>query len=287
MEKITFDSGKVGKKLLIFGAMHGNEVCGPLGIQRITDQLESGSLTLISGSVTFVPVCNPAAYAAGKRMLEQNLNRICRKTEHPVTNEEHLANELCALIDAHDALLDIHSTAAEGPFNLFIDYPTRDNQSFADALGAEVVILDWPAVYANSAHNFDSYTSDWYAHEAGKIGILIECGQHTDPHSIDVAEQSILRTLMHFGILSPATDMPVATAPKRTVVMTHVFKKENENDQFVADFNHLQLLPTGTAIAERANGEKIYAEVESVIIFPKTYAVAGAEWFYLGLEKNT
>ncbi|MFO0387775.1 MAG: succinylglutamate desuccinylase/aspartoacylase family protein, partial [bacterium] len=52
-----------GPRVLILGAVHGNEICGTRAIERVLREIDDGSLKIERGSVTFVPVTNPLAYA--------------------------------------------------------------------------------------------------------------------------------------------------------------------------------------------------------------------------------
>ena len=57
-----------GSRLIITGAVHGNETCGTKAIQRVMQELDSGALIIRNGAVTFVPIANPLAYAKGERL---------------------------------------------------------------------------------------------------------------------------------------------------------------------------------------------------------------------------
>lgn len=105
----SFAGLEPGPKLLVLGAVHGNEVCGTRGIERIIAEFDSGALNLQCGQVTFVPITNPLAYHLKQRMGDRNLNRNLRPTTEPVDYEDRIANALCPLLEAHDALLDLHS----------------------------------------------------------------------------------------------------------------------------------------------------------------------------------
>lgn len=285
IERFSFDSHAPGTNLLVFGAIHGDEHCGPVAIERIIQRIQNGKLQVTRGSVTFVPVCNPEAYSAKKRVLKENLNRVFRKTEHPESTEAELANELCPLVDACDALLDIHSSFVPAPSNVFVDYPTPENMNFAKSLSPDFIIFDWPLVYKNTPHAFDSWTTDRYAHEAGKIGILAECGKHDDPQALILAEQYILRTLSHFKLVDIDQDGRISEARPCSIYMTEIFKRESADDRFTKPWYHLEPVASGTTIAVRASGEKISVTQDSYIIFPKEYALPEGEWFYLGMEK--
>ena len=271
---------KPGSRLLVFGAVHGNEPCGPAAIRRLIANIENGTLSLKRGSVRFVPIANPDAYREKKRLLEKNLNRVFRKTANPASYEERLANELTALMDRNsDVFLDVHSSSAPGPVNVFIDYPTPENKALASALGADYVLLDWPKVYENNPYGFESYCTSRYAHEIGIPGVLIECGQHDDPKTVDVAETVILRAMAHAGLI----DFPAERfAPPRAIRMQTLEKKLHTGDRFEKEWRHLEEIPAGTRVATRESGEALVAENDSVMILPKHGAKAGEEWFYLG-----
>lgn len=286
VKSYLYESGSDGPRLIVLGAIHGDEPCGPEGIQRVMQKIDTGELELRAGSVCFVPIANPEAYQAQERELSENLNRILRKTDNPTLYEAKLANELCALIDEADVMLDIHSSHANAPVNIFIDYPTPTNIALASAIGAEYAIYDWPKVYENNAHAFNSYTSDWYAHESGASGVLFECGQHNDPNAITIAEEAILRTLVHTGLCDGVPGLDHKAHTGRAVYMKHIFARESQHDVFMDEWSHLQLVAENTLIAKRSDGSEIRAERESVIIFPKPYAKDGGEWFYLGVLDN-
>ena len=50
---------EAGPRLIVTGAVHGNETAGTQGIRRVLDAIDHGDIEIIRGSVTFVPVCNP------------------------------------------------------------------------------------------------------------------------------------------------------------------------------------------------------------------------------------
>lgn len=283
IEKYAFDSGLAGRHLLVFGAIHGDEVCGPAAIRNVIADIESGALTIITGRVTFVPVANKKAFENRTRLIEADLNRVFQKTAAPDSHEAALANELCALADTADFLLDLHSSTAPGPINAFIDYPTKENTAFVQALGAEYEIFDWPAAYEAKGAELLSHTTERYMHEIGKSGTTFECGQHADPAAVPVGERTIRRALAHLGIVEPIDELlPQATR----VIMQEVVLCENNDDVLLAPWKHLQKIPAGTCIARRQSGEEICVTVPSIIIFPYAAAEKGDEWFYLGTEKS-
>ncbi|HRE14658.1 MAG TPA: succinylglutamate desuccinylase/aspartoacylase family protein, partial [Usitatibacteraceae bacterium] len=114
-QSLTFTGAKPGPKLIVTGAVHGNETCGTKAIRRVVAEIESGLLAIVAGEVTFVPVTNPLAYLKGDRAGDRNLNRNLSPTATPADFEDRVANWLCPLLGRHEILLDLHSTRAKNP----------------------------------------------------------------------------------------------------------------------------------------------------------------------------
>src|SRR5574337_1079103 len=105
--------------------------------------LVAGAVALAAGSVTFVPIANPLAYARKRRAGDRNLNRALQPTDAPREFEDHVANWLCPLLAAHDVLLDLHSF--QSPGQPFVMVGPRDNRGtlepFAHAAEEEALAL--------------------------------------------------------------------------------------------------------------------------------------------------
>jgi predicted deacylase len=275
-----FTAAKNGPRIVVLGAIHGDEHCGTKAIVRVMRRIRTEEIKLLCGSVRFVPVCNPVAFAQNVRYVHENLNRVFCKTATPQTNEARLANELCRILERGvDMLLDLHSTSASGPASVFVDYPTAKSEALAGALGVEYVLLDWPAVYANDPHGHASQGTMEYAHGVGALGITVECGQHVDPASVDTAERVILRALAHAKLI----DFPgECVSTQRRVRMRTLEWKHADGDVFTRMWQHLDLVPKGSLIATRANGDEIRAAADFVMLLPAHRARVNEEWFYLG-----
>ena len=74
-KSIVYSGQKRGPRLIITGAVHGNETCGPAAIRRAIDDIDADRLAITAGHVTFVPVTNPLAHSFGRRVGDRNLNR--------------------------------------------------------------------------------------------------------------------------------------------------------------------------------------------------------------------
>jgi predicted deacylase len=158
--KSVSDQGlEPGTRLIVLGAVHGNETCGARAIERLIDDIDAGRIHIGRGRLTLVPVTNPLAYRRAQRSGDRNLNRNLRPTNSPVDFEDHLANWLCPLLQAHEVLLDLHSFhtqgqpfAALGPENntgtLEPFSQAAREESLARRLGVERFMDGWLDTYA-------------------------------------------------------------------------------------------------------------------------------------------
>ena len=301
----SFDSGRgQGPRLIVTGAVHGNETCGTKAIRHIVEEIDSGRIEILRGAVTFVPVANPLAYAKSERMGDRNLNRNLRPTKKPFEFEDYVANWLCPLLAQHDVLLDLHSTrAAAEPFAMLGPRNNRgklepfrhekEERALAQRLGVRRFVEGWLATYAKgvarrvkqglgSERNRDSrygVGTTEYIRSVGGYAITLECGQHEDPASPEVAYRAIHNALAFLGISTEAAPPPVARY--ETLRLRDVTDRIHADDRFSRTWSSFDRLAKGVAIAKRHDGTSIVAERDGWILFPDVGAEPGHEWFYL------
>ncbi len=294
-----------GPRLVVTGAVHGNETAGTRGIERVLAEIERGEIDIVRGSVSFVPVCNPLAYVNGRRMGDRNLNRRLQPTATPQDNEDRIANVLCPLLAEHEVLLDLHSFRSPG--RPFVMRGPADNRGalepFAHAaaearlaahVGVQRVVDGWMAAYADgvarrrargltpgAVHEDPSYgvgTTEWMRSQGG-YGVTLECGQHDDPAGPQVAYTAIRQTLALLGL----AELPLAppAGPFECLTLAEVVDRHAEGDRFVAEWRSFDALAEGELIAVRADGSEVRAPRAGYIVFPDHSALPGHEWFYL------
>jgi uncharacterized protein len=300
-----FEALEPGARLIVTGAVHGNETAGTRGIERVLSEIESGQIAIVRGSVTFVPVTNALAYAKGQRSGDRNLNRRLRPTEAPQDNEDRIANVLCPLLAAHDVLLDLHSFRSPG--RPFVLRGPADNdgalEPFAHAadearlvahLGVQRVVDGWMSAYAGgvarrkamgltpgAVHEDAAYgvgTTE-YMRSVGGYAVTLECGQHDDPQGPEVAYRAICQTLALLGIAELPLSPP--QGPFECLTLATVIDRHHEADRFVKTWTSFDALAEGELIALRADGSEVRAPRAGYIVFPDNGALPGHEWFYL------
>jgi predicted deacylase len=275
---IEFIASKEGPSLLFLGAIHGNEKCGPLAINKVISDIQACKLFIERGRVAFVPICNPLAYTRDVRCVEEDLNRVLRRTKSPQSYEGSLANILCDLIDRYDVIIDIHSITARGKPFICLDYPTEGNLALARILGPDITILGWPELCEKIGPAYLAYDTTAYAAKQRKDSVLIECGQHTDRSSVDIAYGAVVNSLLHYSV-TPGT---VTQNTLTEIRMSHAFFRRHKMDRLVRGWNHLDRVQAGEAIISNADGSAIVAPSDAYIIMPNANAEVGEDWLYLG-----
>jgi predicted deacylase len=297
-------SQSLGPKLVVTGAVHGNETCGTKAIQRVMQELDRGELLIRSGSVTFVPITNPLAYAKGERAGERNLNRNLFPNSNPQDFEDRVANWLCPLLAQHDVLLDLHSfNAASEPFVMVgprnNDGPLEpfkheeQERALARRLGVNRFVDGWLRTYGDGVQRRMSGASDLqtvlrygmgtteYMRSVGGYALTLECGQHNDPQAPEVAYRAILNTLAFLGMIDAASPAPVAPEQMEALSMVAVYDKQHADDQFSRNWSSFDPVRQGEEIGRRADGTPVLAEFDGRILFPDAAAGANSEWYYL------
>lgn len=308
-KSINFTGQRAGPRLIITGGVHGNETCGPIAIARALADIEHGRLGIHSGSVTFVPVTNPLAYARGERAGDRNLNRNLAPTAQPEAFEDHVANWLCPLLAWHDVLLDLHSTRAKNPAFAMLGPADNDGplepfaqhaaeRALAMRLGVHRFVDGWLTSYAigverriakmrASGLQPNPLTTDprygvgttEYMRSAGGYAITLECGQHEDPASPDVGYRAIRNTLAHLGLSDE--NPPSAISDIESLTLYDVIDRAHPDDEFSREWSSFNRLAKGDLIGTRHDGTPVVAETNGYIMFPDAKAQVGNEWFYL------
>ncbi len=303
-----------GPRLLVLGAVHGNEVCGAKAIAQLIEELDSGALAIQRGTLTLVPITNPLAHQLKQRTGDRNLNRNMAPSAIPQDFEDKIANVLCPLLDAHDVLLDLHSFHTGGAPFVMIGPQNNSGalEPFAHAqaemqlalhTGPHRIVEGWLDTYfrgiqnriAKSASeggraqtlvtnpNYGVGTTE-YMRSRGGYGVTLECGQHDDPLAVGVARHAILQTLALLGL----ADLPLVPEQdaREILRLVDVTDREHASDSFSREWRSFDAVKSGDVIGTRSGGEAITAPSDGFIVFPNPRAEAGQEWFYFAQRRQ-
>jgi predicted deacylase len=296
LETVCFTGLQPGPRLLVTGAVHGNEICGPQAIARAIDDCRSGRIAIVRGHVSFVPVVNAKAYRQGTREGDRNLNRDLREREIASDNEDLIGNVLCPLLYAHDVLLDIHSFRSRGEPFVFVGPSNNDGpiepfrlaaaeRDLARRLGPPLVMFGWLPTYARAAAARNSDPAEGIGttevmRSCGGYGVTLECGQHNDPQAAEVAYDAILRALSHLRLTD--AEPPSITA-ERAIEIVDVVLCHSAGDRLVREWRTGDPVKAGEIIATRQDGSPLAAPADGFVIFPHANAYPMDEMYYFGV----
>lgn len=290
-----------GPRLIVTGAVHGNETCGPRAIREVAADFAAGRRRLARGMLTFVPVCNPVAYARGQREGDRNLNRDFRPTVCPENAEDRIVNHLAPLLAGHDVLVDLHSFASQGEAFVFAGprdndgelepfTQERDEAALAVAAGPQRLVYGWLQTYARGvirrASGSVAYgigTTEYMRHRGG-YAITVECGQHADPEAPAVARAAIDNTLSLLGLEDTDHRPPDPGRTLERIELSVVHDRLADGDRLASEWRSFDRLVRGQPIAWRADGTAITAPEDGYVVFPNPRAPVGREWFYFARQ---
>jgi predicted deacylase len=313
-KSFVYHAFEPGPRIVILGAVHGNETCGTQAIERLRAELERGEHTLLRGRVTLVPVANPLAYARQTRNGERNLNRNLRPALQPLDFEDRIANVLCPILADQDVLLDLHSTTNPpgqpfimlGPVNnqgeLLPFARADEEEALAVRLGPTRIVEGWLDTYAegvqyrlahaSASERMQMLSTDpsygigttEYTRQHGGYALTLECGQHDDPMAPEVAYRAIRNTLAHLGVIDEPAP-PVQTAFE-LLRISSVIDRHHDDDRFSQHWASFDPLQAGQCIGVRHDGSVVTAPADGYILFPNPVAAPGNEWFYFAQASN-
>ena len=303
-KSVEYGGQHPGTRLIVTGAVHGNETCGTKAIQRVMRELDSGALVIRNGAVTFVPIANPLSYAKGERFGDRNLNRNLFPNEHPQDFEDRVANWLCPLLARHDVLLDLHSFKASGEPFVMVGPRNNDGplepfqheqqeRAMARRLGVRRFVDGWLRTYGAGVQRrlrgdsqletvlrYGMGTTE-YMRSTGGYALTLECGEHTDPQAPEVAYRAIMNTLAFLGLIDAPAPQPIADEAMEALSMVAVYDKVSADDTFTRAWSSFDPVRKDEQIGTRADGTPVLAEFDGRILFPDSAAGANSEWYYL------
>ncbi len=218
----TFDSGQPGPHVMVMAVTHGNELCGAIAVDWLFKQgvqPRQGKLSLGFSNwraYQSFDENNPLA----SRFVDEDINRVWDVSTlegDRNTVETERARELRPIIDEVDLLLDIHSmTTFCEP--LMLSGPLEKGRELAKTVSIpEYVVCDEGHAAGKRMRDYGGFGDP----ASPKNALLVECGQHWEKRSEQVAHDVTLRFLESAGVVDGdfvAANMRDSAQPEQKII---------------------------------------------------------------------
>jgi predicted deacylase len=265
----TFDSGKPGPHVMVQALTHGNELCGAIAL----DYLFREGVRPVAGRLTFA-FANIEAFASWdtsdpnrSRYVDEDYNRVWSDdTLKGARNSTELrrARELVKFVDAADFLLDIHSMH-DPCAPIMVCGATGEGGEKSAAFARKMQVPQNLLIDTGHPAGLRMIERGPFRDpRAPQTAILIECGQHWERSSVDVAIDTALRFLQTTGVVEPSFVKPrlriQPTAAQTTINVTHAVVAKSLSFRFAGSVTGLQVIAKA--------GDPIAYDGDEVIVAP-------------------
>ena len=289
----SFDSGLPGPHVLINALCHGNELCGAIAVDRLLAagvRPARGRLTLCLANVAAFRRFDPAK-PHSSRCVVDDFNRLW--SEEVLEGgrdsiELRRARQLRPLYEQADLLLDLHSMSNPGE-PLALCGRTGRALALARALGfPRWVVADSGHAAGRRLIDFGAFAApDGEAGGKGKAALLVECGQHWEAASAEVAFALCLRLLVHGGQIAPATAAalapPLEAPPQRLVEITEAVTAASDAFAFVTRYAGMEIVPRAGTIIGYDQGCPVRTPYDDcILVMPSRKVLRGQTAVRLG-----
>ncbi|MDC0506110.1 succinylglutamate desuccinylase/aspartoacylase family protein [Candidatus Gracilibacteria bacterium] len=260
---VVRDSGKSGAVTTVMVGVHGNELAGPLVLEKVIKEIE-----IFSGKVNFI-FANLEALKQNKRFCDVNMNRyFSHKNNNSIGNsyEEKRIAEILPYIEQSDYLLDCHnSTSTVNSVPMLIGEQPEWGQYF----DIDLMVTGF--------NDFQPGASDGYMADAGKVGICLESGNLTDeygPLRVEKAIYNFLKATKNVLGEPEIYDSVEYNFDINYITQTDSFYLNKEFGDF-EEVKKGQLIGTDGSIP-------VYASYDGVLLFSHNRYAIGEEAFCMG-----
>jgi len=270
----VFDTGIAGPAVMVQALTHGNEFSGAIALDwllRESPPLRRGRLVAAFANIAAFARFDPAQ-PERSRCIDEDYNRVWADDAlfGPRDSVElRRARELRPFVDAADFLLDLHSM--HEPCRPIMVCGTIDKgAAFARRIGVPADLL------IDTGHPAGLRMRDrggFGDPGSPKCAALIECGQHWEARSVEVAIDTTLRFLLATGAVDEDWVRPRLRLPppreQRVIRVTEPVAALSKEFRFCAPWRGLEVVARrGTPIAE--DGERVWRTPydECVLVMP-------------------
>ncbi|MGC2415631.1 MAG: succinylglutamate desuccinylase/aspartoacylase family protein [Stellaceae bacterium] len=291
VEYVTrFVAASPGPHVLVTALTHGNEICGAIALDRLLRagvRPRRGTLTLAFDNVAAYREFDPK-YPIASRYADEDFNRLWSPAmlDGPRRSIElERARSLRPIVDAADFLLDLHSMQyATAPLMLAGLLPR--SRELARAVGIpELIMCDKGHAAGPRMRDYGGFGDP----ASKKTALLIECGQHWERRSAEVATDVMLRFLVALDVVTrdevAALGGPdFAAHPRQRVIeVTEAVTITGQRFDFTEDYRGLEVLPEKGTLIGRDDGKEVRTPYDNcVLIMPSRRLVRGQTAVRLG-----
>lgn len=244
-----------GPTLLITGGNHGDEYEGPIAAMKLMRALDPAQM---AGRVITIPFLNYAAVCVGNRVSPidgVNMNRA-----FPGDPDGTISSQMADFVSRFilpdcDAVIDIHSGGKTLMFEAFAAIHHLDDadqfRRCKDALLAFAAPVSLVLSELDSAGMLDTAVEDM-----GKIFLSTELGGGGTalPDNVRIAEDGLLRLLVHLGILPDSDGIPAAPETRfMDSAGDGCFNQSNDDGMFEMLVNPGEMVTRGQPLAQVHN----------------------------------
>ncbi len=269
----SFRSDRDGPHVLINAVTHGNELCGAIALDHLFRndiRPQVGTLTLGFANIAAYKSFDPAD-PSQSRFVDEDFNRVWDEATllGPRQSVELTrARRIRSLIDSVDYLFDIHSMQHK-TVPLMLAGPLAKGRDLATAIGyPQHVVCDAGHAAGRRLRDYGGFGEEADPRNA----LLIECGQHWESTAADVALESTMRFLLHFGMIDQDVAAPHLTSdppPQKVVEVTEAVTIKTPEFAFADDFRGMEVLAkAGTRIADDGDEPVVTPYDDCVLIMP-------------------
>ena len=276
-----FDSGKPGPHVMLSAVVHGNELCGAIALDHLLKNKVrplQGKLTLafmnVAAFLSFDPE-NPTF----SRFIDEDFNRLWTKdvlAGNRDSVELRRAREVHPIVDTVDLLLDIHSMQTT-TFPLIVAGPLAKGREFSRQFGiTEMVVSDSGHKAGRRMRDYEGFSNP----DSPKNAMLIECGQHWEVSSSELAIAAAWRFLSMTGVISEETAAPHLSAhaqvKQKFVEVSGPYTIKTDSFRFVERYVGLEVIPAAGTIIGYDGEEALKTPYENcVLIMPSRRQLPG------------
>ena len=283
-----FASGQPGPVIMVNAITHGNELCGAYAV----DFLFRKNLRPRRGEL-LLSFTNVAAYLSfqahnptASRFIDEDINRVWSDNilDGPRQSVEiSRAREMRPILQQVDFLLDIHSMQLPSPA-LMLSGTAAKGAALAHRVGVPRDIVADPGHQAGP--RMRDY-GDFARSDNPKTALLIECGQHWQKASADLAIEASLRFLLAVDAIDEDDVRPylsdAAPDPQRLIEVSEAVTIDTDDFRFADTYYGMEIIPTaGTLLGTDGDREVRTPYDNCVLIMPSRRLVKGQTAVRLG-----